>query len=342
MKIVLIGNEYYQQFPLLSYGGIEASVENTAWGLYRYGGVDFSCIVPRRILPADTSYPFDIIEADFIPACRSGAKATAFISKAVSIAKGLKPDIIWSQSSWSVRPLIDSGIPFIATFQDSCVKNDGWMVNHPCAHYRFISKFQFRNWVREDWEFERSWQVYTGFMDEEYDFGYQREGYFLWVAGLNWGVRRKGLDVFVNLARRNPDKLFVAYGTGNFLLGTALKVTGKLLRNFEFRGPLMRGASHAEAFKNAAAFIMPTQIPEALGRTVVESLSKGTPVIGSANGALPEIVLPEVGVATNDLRLMNEALAVKFDSARCFEHAKNFHVKHEVARLIEISREILK
>ena len=341
MKIALIGNEYYQQFPLISYGGIESSVENTAWGLHRYGGVDFFCIVPRRTRPLVTSYPFEIIETAFSPACRSGARAEVFIAEAISILRELKPDIVWSQSSWSVRPLIASGIPFIATFQDSCGKQDGWLVNHSCAHYRFISQFQFRNWVREDWERKCSWQVYTGLVDEEYDPGDHHDGYFLWVAGLDWGIHRKGLDMFVALARRNPDKRFVAYGTGNPLLGAALKGLGLLLGNFEFRGTLLRGPAHAEAFKNARAFIMPTQIPEALGRTVLESLSKGTPVIGSANGALPEILPSEVGVATNDFHLMNESLSMPFDSAICTEYAGTFHVRHEVGQLLAISAKIL-
>ena len=38
------------------------------------------------------------------------------------------------------------------------------------------------------------------------------------------------------------------------------------------------------------AFVMPTRNGEAFGRTIVESLARGTPVLGSDNGAVPELL----------------------------------------------------
>ena len=35
---------------------------------------------------------------------------------------------------------------------------------------------------------------------------------------------------------------------------------------------------------------MPTRNGEAFGRTIVESLARGTPVLGSDNGAVPELL----------------------------------------------------
>lgn len=340
IKIALVGNELYQQFPLISYGGIESSVESTAWGLHE-AGVEFSCIVPRRISGVPNAYPFEVIETSFVPAIISKRKPESFMEEVVPIIRSLKPDIVWTQSNWSVLPLLPLGLPIIATFQDSCLKVPGWMIDDPRAHYRFVSKFQFNNWVKEDWEHARSFQVYTGFTENEFEMGEHDGGYYLWVAGLNWGFRRKGLDTFIRLALRNPDQFFVAYGTGNRALEVLLKLAGKYLANFEFRGVLPRGPQHAEAFKKAKAFIMPTRIPETLGRTVIESLSKGTPVIGTANGALPEIIAPECGVATNDSEQFNAALRLTFDANRCLEYSRKFHVKHEVRQLLDISVSIL-
>jgi hypothetical protein len=56
MKIALIGSRDVQQFPTISYGGIETCVENLAWGLQN-NNQEFTCIVPRREDRAE--YPFD-------------------------------------------------------------------------------------------------------------------------------------------------------------------------------------------------------------------------------------------------------------------------------------------
>jgi hypothetical protein len=46
LRIVLVGNELYQQLPTIGYGGIETSVDNTADSLHKMG-VKFAAIVPR-------------------------------------------------------------------------------------------------------------------------------------------------------------------------------------------------------------------------------------------------------------------------------------------------------
>lgn len=45
-----------------------------------------------------------------------------------------------------------------------------------------------------------------------------------------------------------------------------------------------------ELYRNASAFINYVQIEEAFGLTMAESFACGTPVIGSANGSLPEVI----------------------------------------------------
>ena len=342
MRIALIGNEYQQQFPLISYGGIEASVEHLAWGLHK-ARADFFCIVPAREKnhqgELSQNYPFEIVEAPFVPSSRSGRPPVQFAQCAHEILKVKKADIIWSQSHWSVPPLLDLNTPIICTFSDSCPRQEGWMINHPNVFYRFISKFQYRLWVREEWEHSRSFQIYYGLADDEYDFGEEREGYFLWVAGFGWGWQAKGLDVFIKLAKQNQDKRFVAYGTGSQVIEEALKRVAVLLPNFEFKGELRRGPTHREAFKKARAFIMPTRTPETFALTVLESLSKGTPVIGFANGCMPEAVRNH-GVISNDIPLLNSALTREFDHRACFEYSKRFAVEHEVKRMLEASERI--
>lgn len=119
-------------------------------------------------------------------------------------------------------------------------------------------------------------------------------GYFLWVAGLDWGWVEKGLHIFTDLARKRPELKFVAYGaaTRRHDIIEKLKGVAAELPNFEFRGELKRGPEHKRVFCEATAFFMPTHhsIGESFGMTVIESLSKGVPVIASTSGAVPEIL----------------------------------------------------
>ncbi|MDD5675924.1 MAG: glycosyltransferase family 4 protein [Chitinivibrionales bacterium] len=341
MRIALIGNEFCQQFPVVGYGGIESCVEQLAWGLSA-AEHDFFVVVPRREkkTKGKNQYPFEIVEVPFRPSLISGKKPGEFIRLVKKALKGMLYDAIWSQSHWSLPPLLELGRPIIATFHDSCLKQAGWMINHPNAYHRFISKFQYRNWVRLPWEREKSFQVYTGMADEEYDFGAQRDDYFLWVAGFNFGWDAKGLPLFIELARQNPGKNFIAYGGGDKTIQKKLIKTIRNIPNLSYRGELKHGIAHRETFKKARAFIMPTRLPEALGRTILESLSKGTPVLGSANGALPEII-QQHGIATNNFSELNCALEQPFDNQACFEYSKSFSVRNEVRAMLDKTKAIL-
>ncbi|MDX2128787.1 MAG: glycosyltransferase family 4 protein [Chloroherpetonaceae bacterium] len=341
MKIAIIGNEYEQQFPLIGYGGIESCVENLALGLSKTAQ-QFCCIVPKRVEnePKKNLYPFEIIEADFIPSKKSRRTVWDFMAKVKPILESYRPDIIWSQNAWSVDVPISLGIPVLTTMHDSHEREASWLNNSPLVYYRYISKFQFKNWVTEAWQLPKSTQIYTGLDESEYDFSEVTGTYFLWVAGLGWGWENKGLHLFAKLAKRNPHLHFIAYGSRRFSVEFKLFCATWNLKNFEFRGILRRGEMHREVFKNARAFIFPTQIPETLGRTVLESFSKGTPVLGSANGALPELI-QDCGVSTNSFDDLEQSLYMTFNRKKCFENSLRFSVTEEVRRMVMTSQLIL-
>ena len=345
MNIALIGNEYCQQFPLLSYGGIETCVEQLAAGLASRG-INFFVVVPqrsrsffgRRSVP---HYPFEVIEVPFVPSQQSGRKPAAFMDLVIRELKGRQFDMVWSQSQWSVSPLLTLNRPIICTMHDSCTRRADWLSNHPLAFYRYISKFQYAQWVTEPWQQQRSFQTYTGLAPEEYDFDPQwpRSNY-LWVAGLNFGWEDKGLPQFIELARRNKALSFAAYGAGNQRLERRLRAVAQSLPNLDYGGSLQRGIVHRQAFKSARAFIFPTRLPETMGRTILESLSKGTPVIGSARGALPEMIGCG-GVASNDFDTMEAALYGVYDHAACFAYAGQFSIDNEIDGLLARSQQIV-
>jgi glycosyltransferase involved in cell wall biosynthesis/SAM-dependent methyltransferase len=347
MRIALIGSRDAQQFPTISYGGIETCVENLAWGLHK-SGKDFVCIVPRR--ETKRPYPFEIVESDVPPIDGPEYNVWPFAYSLKSIVRQLAPDVIWSQSFWSAETLQDLNIPIICTFHDYIPSSRGikerWFSHRKNTWYRFISRFQYNQWVdpKSHWQLKRSFYQYTGLANEEYCFGPKdrRQDHFLWVAGLNWGKKIKGLDIFIELAKRNPDKRFVAYGKGYGKIMEELYRLNEDIDGFEFRGELNRGQEHRNAFAEARAFIMPTQMPEPFGRTIIESMSKGTPVLGSSHGALPELIENGLsGFTTGSMETLEGCLDYQFDNRQCFEYSKRFHINEEIAALIDASEKIL-
>lgn len=160
------------------------------------------------------------------------------------------------------------------------------------------------------------------------------------MGGFNWGPRGKGLDIFIELARRRPDRTFVAFGAGHQGLHRQLARLDKRLANFHFGGALHRGVRHRTVFKQARLAVLPSRIPDTFPRTIVESLSKGTPVLGIRCGALPEMIGADGGLAAQDLDEMANFLDTEPDYERCFGHARRFHIDREVQGLLDVSQRI--
>ena len=346
MKIALVGGRDNQQFPTTSYGGIETCVENLAWGLHA-AGVDFACIVPQRSSRQD--YPFEIIESAVPPMAGPEVNVWPFARSLPDLVRAVQPDVIWSQGFWSAEILKHMGIPIICTFHDILMPGEtpypGWLIFRENTWYRFISKYQFNDWVdlKQPWQRKKCFQIYTGVAEDEYDFGPAeiREDYFLWVGGFKWGLKGKGLDIFIKLAVRRPDKTFVLYGDGNRQMHEEMVRLDKRLVNFHYNGPLQRGEQHRSAFKRARLYIMPSRIPDTFPRTILESMSKGTPVLGTTNGALPEMIGADGGLTTDRFEVMEAFLDQDLDYDRCLEHARQFHIDNEIDGLLRVSEAIL-
>lgn len=357
LRVCVIGSCNYQQFPNVGYGGIESCIEHLCTGLKNYYSdeIDFCVIVPKILEQRELTktYGIKIIETEYIPMDISNVWPTDFAHKAMQIIKAsnLKPDIIWSVGHWSAQVLSELNIPVVTTMHDAGPWVDNKFIYNHNIHYRFISKFIF------DYTFvnantvpfidsikSRSTWFHTGFDDREYIFEENKQDYILWVAGLGWGYEAKGLDTFIELAKRLPNEKFVAYGSGDDNLASKLFELSETIENFEFRGPLYRGEPHINAFKNAKLFVMPTKSTEAFARTTIESITKGTPVIGSTMGSVPEqINSPVIGFCSDNIEELESAIKnLKFDYKKCFEYAKkHYHITKEINSLLDLSSKIL-
>lgn len=108
------------------------------------------------------------------------------------------------------------------------------------------------------------------------------------------------------------------------------------LKNFKFGGFLDRYKDHREVFSKAKAFCQFSRLEESFGRTTVEALSKGVPVIHFGTGATPELVDNYGILIENTDDFVNSlAKAQQLNKKEIFDYAKNkFHVNIEIDKIL--------
>jgi glycosyltransferase involved in cell wall biosynthesis len=357
LRVLVLGNCCLQHFPIIDYGGIESCVEHLCTGIHNHykDEIEFCVIVPkilekRNITP---TYGFKIIETDYVGCSISNIHPIVFAEEARKIIENspIKPDVIWANGDWSAKGLADLNIPIISTINDSGPWVDGKYIYRKNVYYRFVSKFlydfvlcdsdrnEYVNKIKE-----QSFWLHTGLDRYEYEYEPNKENYILWVAGLNWGLESKGLDTFIELSKKLPQENFVAYGVGNKEIEDYLIKTSKEIPNLDFRGKLNRDYTHREVFKKAKMFAMLSRIPEAFGRTGLEALSKGTPVIGSRYGSVPEQVEHEnVGFCSNNIDELASAITKNdFDPLKCYNFALDrYNIKKEIEGLMDFTDSVI-
>jgi glycosyltransferase involved in cell wall biosynthesis len=163
--------------------------------------------------------------------------------------------------------------------------------------------------------------VHTCFSEEEFFYQEKKHNYFLYLAGFGWGTG-KGIDVFIQLARKFRQYEFYICGTGSDSFAEELKKVVAFDRNIKFVGEV-NGQHKASILASASALIYPTHLADACPSSVIESLASGTPVIGSANGSMPELVHSSVGFVCRSLPEYMKAIINidKIKSETCRKYA---------------------
>lgn len=163
------------------------------------------------------------------------------------------------------------------------------------------------------------------------------------------------------LGRMSPDKgpreAILAAREAGFRLLMSARVQGReesdyfdsqvaplLGPDVEFLGELT-AAEKYQLLGGAAAFLNPIQWPEPFGLVMIEALATGTPVVGTASGAAPEIVDDGVtGYLRGTIRELAEALvmASALDRRACRQAAGlRFSTGRMVADHVSLYRELL-
>jgi glycosyltransferase involved in cell wall biosynthesis len=158
--------------------------------------------------------------------------------------------------------------------------------------------------------------VYNGLDPAEYVFRSSKADYDLFLGRLH---RAKGYRWAIEGARRSGHRLLVAGGW-----------RPSLRRGIRFVGRV-GGAEKAELLAGARCLWMPALWDEPFGLTTIEALLSGTPVLGTRRGALPEVIVPEVGALCDTLdEMIAAAGTIHMRSPEaCRAHAER-HFSHIV------------
>ena len=103
----------------------------------------------------------------------------------------------------------------------------------------------------------------------------------------------KGVRELLEAAKLTPEIVFVITGDGP--LAEEVRDSANENQNVIFIGPL-NNKEVAICYNAADVLILPSIHEEGFGRVILESLSSGTPVIGSDRGAIPEVLDDKVGI----------------------------------------------
>lgn len=147
--------------------------------------------------------------------------------------------------------------------------------------------------------------------------------YIVLGVAFGWGVR-KGLDVFIELAKRLDDRFQIV------LVGTNNKVDRQLPSNIISIHRTHNQQELAEIYSGSDVFVNPTR-EEVLGLTNIEALACGTPVVTFKTGGSPEVIDETCGcvVECEDLNALRDEIVRicerhPYSSTACQTRAKMF------------------
>lgn len=125
-------------------------------------------------------------------------------------------------------------------------------------------------------------------------------------------IQVKGVRLFLDLARRNPDLYFVSAGDGP--LEAECLSAMKALSNYRHLGCLQNSET-AWLYPAADLLVVPSIRTEGVPRVMAEALSCGLPVVATRLGGTSEAVTPEVGLlADPTVESLHEAISTWFRS----------------------------
>jgi len=136
------------------------------------------------------------------------------------------------------------------------------------------------------------------------------------AIGDEWGITKKGLDVFLDVARMMPDVAFTVVGVS---AGVERTLRSKASANVTFTGLLDRGAVRT-VYQRSRVYVQ-LSAHESFGLAVAEAMACACTPVVSDRGSLPEVVgtagvVVPYGDSTAAARAIRDALRMDGGRAR--------------------------
>ncbi len=152
-------------------------------------------------------------------------------------------------------------------------------------------------------------------------------------------IKLKGIDTFIQLARKNPQDKFLVVGITKHAQGT--------LKNVPANMDLIEPTDYSELHKyyEEANIYCQFSMVESFCLTLAESILSGVVPIVFNNGALPEIVGDEKYVVKNEIQLISEKIEKlkNISIAERIENrnriVENFSLKNRKSTLLKVLRD---
>jgi glycosyltransferase involved in cell wall biosynthesis len=106
---------------------------------------------------------------------------------------------------------------------------------------------------------------------------------------------------------------------------------------------MLDDAEKMKVMEKSKALVFPVEWHEPFGLVIIESLYAGCAVFCSTNGSLPELLSPEVGIASNDSNELADALLnFNYNPQRCNSYAKeHFNAKKMTLEYIKLYEKVI-
>lgn len=263
---------------------------------------------------------------------KSGHKVTVLCKRGSSLPEY---NVIHVPEGWNgkdIEALMPGDVDFIHSHQPLPVEpKRPYLVTihgngHPKENYwpntNFLSKSHAANHACSTY-------VFNGIDPTHFPFVEKKEDYFLFLAKIKW--RAKNIKTAVAWAHDLKVKLKVIGGEA------------KNTKYVEYLG-FVKDEIRNPILSKARALVYPTNWPEPCAAAPLEAFACGTPVIGSSNGCMPEMISPETGVACENYSDMLGALKKleKTSPRACRDRVeKEFHVSRMAGEYLALAKRIV-
>jgi glycosyltransferase involved in cell wall biosynthesis len=176
---------------------------------------------------------------------------------------------------------------------------------------------------------------------KEFTYEPKKEPYFVWMAGTDWG-EAKGLFTTIDLAKRLRLNLKIAgSGTNQEHLR---RIREACDNRIEYLGAV-NGEEKVKLIQKAKALFLFTRVPDACPCVVSEALMCGTPIIGSKNGSMCEIVVNNLTgfTCTSFAEFVRAVRTIdKIHPQNCRDYAEqNYSITESAKRYVRVYERII-